>query len=88
VSRPDVDLHIDELILHGFAPGSRQAIAAAIEAELGRLLVAGGVPESFAGGASIASLDAGTFDVGASERPNALGVRIGRSIYQSLKTQE
>ena len=42
---PRFELTIDELVLHGFAHGDRHAIAAAVEAELGRLLSApGGTP--------------------------------------------
>lgn len=88
VSRPNVELHIEQLVLHGFAPGDRRAIAASVEAEIGRLLAAQGIPASFEGDASIGSLDAGSFDVGASERPAALGERIGRSVYQSMGSQE
>jgi hypothetical protein len=88
VKRPNVELHIEELVLHGFAPGDRQAITAAIEAELGRLLAIEGLPASFEGGASIGTLDAGSFEAGASERPSALGARVGRSVYQSLESRE
>jgi hypothetical protein len=81
VSRPNVELHIEELILHGFGPGGGQAIAAAIEAELGRLLAIEGLPVSFESGASIGTLDAGSFEAGSDSAPPELGKHIARSVY-------
>jgi hypothetical protein len=40
---PDIEVHIAELVLHGFAPGDRRGVADALEAELGRLLAARGL---------------------------------------------
>ena len=43
-SKPSVEVHIDELVLHGFAPGDRRGIGDAVERELARLLAARGLP--------------------------------------------
>ena len=40
---PAVQLHIEELVLHGFAPADRYRIAAAVQLELTRLLAEHGV---------------------------------------------
>jgi hypothetical protein len=88
VRRPNVELHIEELILHGFGPGGGQAIAAAIEAELGHLLAIERLPVSFQSGASIGTVDAGSFEARASEQPSVLGARVGRSVYRSLESRE
>ena len=36
--RPDIEITIDELVLHGFHPGDKRRIARAVETELGRLM--------------------------------------------------
>lgn len=84
VKSPNVELHIEEIVLHGFTPVDRRAIAAAIEAELGRLLANEGLPASLVDGTSLGALDAGAFPVAASDRPSAVGGRIGRSLYRSM----
>ena len=38
-----IELHIEELVLHGFAPGDRRPLGEAVERELTRLL-GGGAP--------------------------------------------
>jgi hypothetical protein len=40
----EIEVHIDELVLHGFDPRSRWAIGDAIESELRELLTQQGVP--------------------------------------------
>ncbi|MEJ2009120.1 MAG: hypothetical protein P8Z30_13360 [Acidobacteriota bacterium] len=45
-SRRRVEVHIEELVLHGFAPGDRHRIAVAVKQELSRLILAEGVPAS------------------------------------------
>jgi hypothetical protein len=42
-----VEVTIDELVLHGFAPGDRYAIAEALQGELARLLSERGVPAAW-----------------------------------------
>jgi hypothetical protein len=81
VSRANVELHIEELILHGFPPGDRHAMAAALESELGRLLDTHGLPRAFPGNTSIDSLDAGSFQTGHDVAPRDVGTDIARSVY-------
>jgi hypothetical protein len=57
-----VKLHIGELVLHGFEPGDRARIGAALETELARLLAAG-EPESLTRAGHIARLDGGAFEM-------------------------
>lgn len=39
----NVELHIEQLVLHGFAPSDRYRIGAAIQQELARLLAQQGI---------------------------------------------
>jgi len=84
------ELHIDELVLHGFRPADRYAIAAAIERELGRLFTEGGVPPTLLergqteGSLTTYRLDAGSFDVPHDATADAIGVQVARRIQRSL----
>jgi hypothetical protein len=47
-SRPTLNLHIQDLVLHGFASVDRHRIGEAMERELARLFLGQGVPRSLA----------------------------------------
>jgi hypothetical protein len=83
VLRPSsaIELHIDALVLHGFAPGDRHSIGAAVERELARLLDERGLPPPLGQRAELARLDGGSFDVTAGAHPNVIGAEIARAIY-------
>ena len=80
-----VELHIEELILHGFAPGDRYRIGEAVELELANLLAEKGMPQSMDKGLEIASLDGGVFSVENGARPEAIGAQVARAVYGGLK---
>jgi len=75
-----VEVTIDELILHGFAPGDRHAIAEALQGELARLLREQGVPAAFTQGGEVERLDGGSFAVA----PSAKGASVGRQVAQAV----
>lgn len=79
-----LDLRIDELTLHGFRPGDRYAIAAAVERELSRLLIEEGAPALDAG--SVFRVDAGTFEAPHDATPDTVGTQVARAIHRSLST--
>ncbi|HWT02997.1 MAG TPA: hypothetical protein VN256_22290 [Pyrinomonadaceae bacterium] len=81
----NIDLHIEELVLHGFAPADRHRIGEAIERELARLFAEEGVPTGLAGGAESPSLDAGAFHVAANSGAEAVGEQVARAVYGGLK---
>ena len=83
VTRDAVTLHIEELVLSGFPPGSRHAIGDAVQAELTRLLSERGVGDAVARGGQ-GDLEGGTFRL--PERPNALasGSGIAHQVYAAL----
>ena len=88
INPASVELHIDELVLHGFAAGDRYAIAAAVEQELSRLLLvqlaAQGLPHSFSESSEHAGLDAGAFNVAPSANSEAIGSQIAQTVHQGL----
>jgi hypothetical protein len=82
----NLHLHIDELVLHGFAPSDRGLIAEALQSQLTRLFTEGGVPPALAGGGTAERLSAGAFHTAASARPETTGARIARAVYGRLAT--
>lgn len=82
-TKHSVELQIQELVLHGFAPGDRYLIGEAMERELARLLEQG-VPPPLASGAEVASLDAGTFHVPPESGAEAIGAQVAGALYGNL----
>ena len=80
----NVRLHIDKLVLNGFPPVNCYRIAAAMEAELARLLTEQGVPPGLANGGAISRLDGGSFDVMPDARPDRIGVQVAQAVYGGL----
>jgi hypothetical protein len=80
----NVNLHIDELVLHGFPPGDRYRIAAAVEAELARLIEGQGIPNGLASGGTVPVLDAGSFSAEPGARPQQIGVQIAQALFGGL----
>ena len=79
MKRP-IELHIDELVLHGFDPHQRHDVGDAVHAELARLLGEHGI--EITRGAEIPHLDGGSFAL----RPGArsAGEGIARKVHVAL----
>jgi hypothetical protein len=82
--RSNIELHIEELVLSGFAPGDRYRIGEAVEHELTRLLDEQGTPPSLAQRSDIARLDGGAFEVTTGSGAEAIGVQVGQAVYGGL----
>ncbi len=80
----NIELHIEELVLHGFSPGDRHHIGEAMEHELARMLADRGVPESLAQGGEIASVDGGAFEVAPGSRAEVVGAQVAKAVYGGL----
>jgi hypothetical protein len=80
----NVELHIEELVLHGFAPGDRYRIGDAVERELSRLFAEQGTPPSLARGGDIGSLDGGSFEAKSGSRAETIGIQAARAVYGGL----
>jgi hypothetical protein len=76
-----VELHIEELVLHGFAPGDRHRIADAVERELARLFAEQGVPDALQSGFESPRVDAGSFQMAPDSRAETVGAEVARAIY-------
>jgi hypothetical protein len=82
--KPNIELHIEELILRGFEPGDRYRIGDAVERELTRLLAERGTLPSLAHGSEIQRLDGGSFEVKAGSSAEAIGVQVAQAVYGRL----
>lgn len=80
----NIELHIEELILHGFAPGDRHQIGEAVERELARLFAEQGVPASLFQEMEIAHLGGGAFEVARGSRTEAIGAQVAQAMYGRL----
>lgn len=82
--KPNIELHIEELVLHGFMPCDRDCVGRALKSELARLLAEGGPLLSLARNTAIDSLNAGHFEVGQGAKPQTLGTQVALAIYRGL----
>jgi hypothetical protein len=80
----NVELHIEELVLRGFAPGERHRIGEAVERELARLFDEQGVPPSLARASGIERLDGGAFEVAHGSKAEVVGVQVAQAVYGGL----
>ena len=81
--RANVELHIDELVLHGFAARDRHRIAAALERELTRLIAQGDI-EHQASPIQLDRVDAGSFQLEPAARPSYIGQTVAQRVYRQL----
>ncbi|MEW6732882.1 MAG: hypothetical protein AB1489_16270 [Acidobacteriota bacterium] len=79
-----IELHIEELVLHGFSLIDRYRISEAIEQELTRLFTEQGVPASLIQYNEVASLNVGDFRVAENSKAAAIGVQIAQAMYGGL----
>lgn len=79
----NINLHIERLVLEGIElPRQQQPVLqAAVEAELGRLLAAGGLATE---GRHVRSLQAGGLQFGDAHDPVALGTQIAGAVYGGM----
>jgi hypothetical protein len=80
----NVELHIEELVLRGFAPGDSYRIGEAVERELARLFDEQGVPPSLIQGSEVAWLDGRAFKVVSGSKPDAIGAQVAQAVFGGL----
>jgi hypothetical protein len=82
---PSVELHIEELVLHGFTPADRDPIRQAIQTELGRLFVEQGLPRTLTRDSERSHMDAGGFQLAAHPKADTIGRQIARTLYDGFQ---
>lgn len=81
----NIDLHIEELVLHGFSPNDRYAISEAVQRELTRLFSEQGIHPSLRGGFEVERLDGGTFNMKQGAKANIVGTQVAQAVYGGLR---
>ena len=88
MSAPRIELHIEELVLHGFPPGDRARIADAIERgladQLREQIREHGVGAALSHHRRSTFLDGGSFRVATGARPQAVGAAAATSVAKAL----
>jgi hypothetical protein len=79
-----VQLHIEELVLHGFESAMRYRIGESVEHELTRLFNEQGVPTSITYDSETAHLDGGRLQVDRDSTAREIGARVAQAIYGGL----
>ena len=83
-SQASVELHIEELVLHGFTPDDRYAIGGAVERELVRLLGEQGVPSSLRVQSASDEITGAKFVAAQKAKPAVMGQQIAQAVYQGF----
>ena len=83
-SPPTLNLHIQDLVLHGFGSIDRHRIGTAIEHELVRLLHGQDVLRSLASPTAVDLLDAGVIKTESGAAPEPIGIQLARAIHETL----
>lgn len=79
-----VEVNIDELVLHGFAPGDRDQIGVAVQRELTRLFAERELLSSMVQGKTIERLDSGQFHLTMDAKANTIGMYVAQAVYGGL----
>jgi hypothetical protein len=81
---PGVEIHIEELVLHGLAPGDRHGIGDAVQIELARLFAGDGAARLSGGPWAAGALDAGEFRLPPGATAQVIGVQVARAVYGQI----
>ena len=82
----NINLHIERLILDGvdIPSGQRPLVQAAVEAELTRLLTAGGLSPALTGGGTLHRVSTNAIQLTNDAGPTDLGRQIAGSVYGGI----
>lgn len=80
----NIELHIEELVLHGFSPRDRDAIGEAVRNELSRLFAEQGVHPTLSKHGAVERLDGGSFNVKSGAKAQTIGTQVAQSVYGGL----
>ena len=83
-----IEIHIEELVLHGFQASDKWSIGDAVKQELARLLGNQKMPALLHRELSADRLDAGSFKVTPNAKPRSIGTQLAQSVHQRLSSQQ
>ncbi len=80
----NIELHIEELVLHGFPRSQQHRIGEAIRQELLRQFSEGGIPDVLTRQDNISRLNAGSIQVEQGGKPERIGMQVAQAVYSSV----
>jgi hypothetical protein len=81
----NIQVHIDNLVLHGFGQVNRHRVGAAVQRELVRLIHGQGMPSFLNQTQVIGNMNAGEFEIRQSTGANSVGTQVAQKIYQGME---
>lgn len=84
----NIELHIEQLVLHGFRPNDRYRIGKAVELELTRLFTEQGISYSMSKGGEFTYLDGGKFNVAPNSKTDTIGTKVAQSVYKNMSASQ
>ncbi|MEO6672191.1 MAG: hypothetical protein ABIN93_02065 [Ginsengibacter sp.] len=84
----NIEVNIDELVLHGFSPADRVLIGQAVEHELTSMFSQQGVPPSLIKNNNVPFLNGGSFQMKANTSPGSIGNQIAGTVYSGLNSDK
>jgi len=85
MKNPRIEILIDELVLHGFSPADRYAIAEALTLELQQLVTAGN-PGELAALGNRPFVRAANISLGAGAKAHTVGAQVAKAVHGSLNS--
>jgi hypothetical protein len=79
-----VEVHIEELVLHGFKRGDRHRISDALQEELARLFEARGFASSLRDGALLDQIDGGTVRMNRGASTQEVGIKTAEALHNGM----
>jgi hypothetical protein len=80
----NLEMHIEELVLEGFALGDRHRIGDAVQQELTRLFTERPAPASLDKTIEVVRVDGGAFRVASGSKPETIGAQVAQTVYEGL----
>jgi hypothetical protein len=80
----DLELHIEQLVLHGFAPEVAHHLGEVVQHELQRLLAQRAGAPTFAASHEVARIDAGAVAVEPGSGAQQVGAALAQAIYAGM----
>lgn len=82
-----IEVHIDELVLHGFSPHDRHQIGDAVRMAIFNQLSESGLHGKLTEGGFTPYINAGTITLNATQKPAMIGSNIGDAIYKGFSNE-
>lgn len=85
LSAQDVEIHIEELVLHGVDVSDRAALGEALQRELQRLVAEQGIPTLLASPERFQRWSPAPLTLDAGMKPDQLGARLAWTLHQGWR---